>query len=163
MNNQTWQKAKELFHAARFLPADERPAFLDDQCRNDPELREQVDELLGFYDSKFLESPPLMKANKLLDNDNFAPGQVIGRYRIGELIGTGGMGQVFLADDTELHRKVAFKVLHHDISNEEDRIRRFVQEARAASALNHPNILTIYEIGSHLRTRALSFPNTLTA
>lgn len=103
MNNKTWQKAKELFHAARLLPADERPAFLDDQCLNDPALREQVDELLGFYDSKFLESPPLMNAQKILDDDNFAPGRVIGRYHIRELIGTGGMGQVFLADDVELH------------------------------------------------------------
>ncbi|CAN5169774.1 hypothetical protein BH20ACI2_BH20ACI2_02720 [soil metagenome] len=148
MNEKTWQKAKELFHEARSLPADQRGMFLDEHCLNDQTLREQVDELLGFYDSEFLESPPLMNAAKLLENDNFAPGRVIGRYHIRELIGTGGMGQVFLADDSELNRPVAFKVLHEEVAGDKERVRRFIQEARAASALNHPNILTIYEIGT---------------
>ena len=148
MNDKIWHKAKELFHEARSLPADKRSSFLDERCLNDKELRDQVDEFLGFYDSEFLESSPLMNADKLLENDNFAPGRVIGRYHIRELIGTGGMGQVFLADDSELKRPVAFKVLHEEVAGDKERVRRFIQEARAASALNHPNILTIYEIGT---------------
>ncbi len=148
MNDKTWHKAKELFHEARSLPADKRSSFLDERCLNDKELRDQVEEFLGFYDSEFLESSPLMNADKLLENDNFAPGRVIGRYHIRELIGTGGMGQVFLADDSELKRPVAFKVLHEEVAGDKERVHRFIQEARAASALNHPNILTIYEIGA---------------
>ena len=148
MNDKTWHKAKELFHEARSLPANTRCRFLDERCLNDKELRNQVEEFLGFYDSEFLESSPLMNANKLLENDNFVPGRMIGRYHISELIGTGGMGQVFLADDTELNRPVAFKVLHDDVAGDKERVRRFIQEARAASALNHPNILTIHEIGT---------------
>src|SRR5436190_1024150 len=153
MDEKTWKKAKELFHEARLLSVDQRPMFLDEQCRNDLALRSQVDEFLAFYDSEFMESRPLMDADKLLDNDNFTPGKVIGRYHIRELIGTGGMGQVYRADDTELIRPVAFKVLHEEVAGDKERVRRFIMEARADSALNHPNIITIHEIGSHAHSR----------
>jgi serine/threonine protein kinase len=74
-------------------------------------------------------------------------GDQIGRYRIRSAIGKGGMGEVFLAEDTELERLVALKVLPEDLANDAERMRRFVQEAKSASALNHPNIITIHEIG----------------
>ncbi len=74
-------------------------------------------------------------------------GNQIGRYKIRSAIGKGGMGEVFLAEDTELERLVALKVLPADVANDTERLRRFIQEAKAASALNHPNIITIYEIG----------------
>src|SRR5688572_32095262 len=76
-----------------------------------------------------------------------AVGTVLGRYEIRSLIGAGGMGEVYLAQDTQLRRPVALKLLPPNYTQDEDRLRRFEQEAYAASALNHPNILTIYEIG----------------
>ncbi|MDQ3088924.1 MAG: protein kinase [Acidobacteriota bacterium] len=80
-------------------------------------------------------------------NNSLLPGTRLGRYEIGSLIGKGGMGVVFQAQDTTLHRPVALKILPAEMVDNQDRMRRFVGEARAASALNHPNILTIYEIG----------------
>src|SRR2546421_3538155 len=74
------------------------------------------------------------------------PGTRLGRYEIRSKIGAGGMGEVYLAQDTKLDRKVALKILPADVAAHPDRLRRFVQEAKAASALNHPNIITIYEI-----------------
>src|SRR5215510_10942398 len=75
------------------------------------------------------------------------PGARLGRYEIRSKIGEGGMGEVYLADDTQLHRQVALKVLPADVAANQDRMRRFKQEAMAAAALNHPNIITIHEIG----------------
>lgn len=83
-------------------------------------------------------------------------GNRIGRYEIREKIGSGGMGDVYLAVDTELDRLVALKILHAEIASDDGRVRRFVQEAKAASALNHPNILTVYEIGSFEDTRFIA-------
>lgn len=83
-------------------------------------------------------------------------GSRIGRYEIREKIGSGGMGDVYLAEDTELDRLVALKILHADVAKDDDRVRRFIQEAKAASALNHPNILTVYEVGSFEDTRFIA-------
>src|SRR4028119_1168284 len=83
-------------------------------------------------------------------------GAQIGRYRIRSAIGKGGMGEVFLADDTELERLVALKVLPEDLANDADRMRRFVQEAKSASALNHPNIITIHEISKTNNTHFIA-------
>src|SRR2546425_4434222 len=85
-----------------------------------------------------------------------APGTKLGRYEIRSQIGVGGMGEVYLAQDSKLDRKVALKILPADVAAHADRMKRFVQEAKAASALNHPNIITIYEIderGSSLTVR----------
>ena len=79
--------------------------------------------------------------------DALQPGTKIGRYEIRAMIGTGGMGEVYLAQDTQLHRRVAVKILPADLASKQDRMRRFKQEATAAAALNHPNIAHIYEIG----------------
>ncbi|HEY3025636.1 MAG TPA: protein kinase, partial [Pyrinomonadaceae bacterium] len=83
-------------------------------------------------------------------------GTKLGRYEIRAKIGEGGMGEVYLALDTELERTVALKVLPADVAADQQRMNRFVQEAKAASALNHPNILTIYEIGRADATRFIA-------
>src|SRR5512140_1736658 len=77
------------------------------------------------------------------------PGEMIAHYKLISAIGKGGMGEVYLAEDTKLGRRVAIKILLPDVAEDADRLRRFVQEAKAASALNHPNILTVYEIGEY--------------
>jgi len=86
----------------------------------------------------------------------FASGTRLGRYEIKSPLGAGGMGEVYLAEDTELERQVALKILLAEVATDEDRVRRFVQEAKAASALNHPNILTVYEIGSFENSRFIA-------
>ncbi len=149
MNEEKWKQVKEIFHQAQALPVEDRVEFLDKACAGDTVVREKVDDLLGSFESGFLAEPILHEVVKIVGaENNFQEGQIIGRYRLKELIGIGGMGEVFLADDTELKRSVAFKVLHEEVAGDQERVRRFIQEARAASALNHPNILTIHEIGS---------------
>src|SRR5687768_12957276 len=87
---------------------------------------------------------------------NLENGTIIGRYKILARLGAGGMGEVYLAEDIELERQVALKVLLAEVATDEDRLRRFVQEAKAASALNHPNILTVHEIGSFENSRFIA-------
>src|SRR5256886_2410886 len=82
-------------------------------------------------------------------NEQISSGTIISHYRIIEKIGEGGMGEVYLAEDARLDRKVAIKVLPADFAKDEDRLKRFEQEAKATSALNHPNILTVHDIGEH--------------
>ncbi|CAN5333162.1 hypothetical protein BH10ACI2_BH10ACI2_15960 [soil metagenome] len=149
MDQEKWQKAKDLFHEAQNLAMDDRAAFLEKACAGDTVLLDQVENLLGAYESGFMEEPVVHKVAEVIGRENeLKEGQVIGRYQIERSIGVGGMGEVFLADDTELDRPVAFKFLHRDVAEDPERVRRFIQEARAASALNHPNILTIHEIGT---------------
>ncbi len=148
MNRDTWQKAKKLFDQAMALPSSERSAFLDRVCADDAEVRKEVEDLVKSYDTDFLEEGAIAEGSELLGVNHFQTGKVIGRYHLKELIGTGGMGEVFLADDTKLNRPVAFKFLHREVAEDPERVWRFIQEARAASALNHPNILTIHEIDS---------------
>lgn len=147
MTPESWQKVKELFEAALDRGPTERAAFLTQTCAGDPEIKMEVESLLAAHeaDSGFMNTPVgnLLVSNKpmLTEGDHFGPYEEI------SLLGEGGMGQVFLAVDTRLGRKVALKLLPSSYTGEPERVRRFEQEARAASALNHPNIVTIHEIG----------------
>src|SRR5204862_5132341 len=115
-------------------------------------LGREVESLLASYEraENFIESPAFEVAPELLTNDRPGAlvGELIGHYRIESLIGVGGMGEVYLARDERLGRKVALKLLPTRLIADETQLSRFKTEARAASALNHPNILTVYEIGA---------------
>src|ERR1043166_5205677 len=151
MNPERWQRIDELFHASLACAASERAEFLANQCADDISLLDEIESLLSSLEEAdgFIETPASDVAAELLgtQKSTFEPGQQIENYRILRQLGSGGMGEVYLAEDVRLKRKVALKLLPPHFTVNPDRVRRFEREARAASALNHPNIVTIYEIG----------------
>nr|ART36310.1 C589 [uncultured bacterium] len=149
MPDPQWEKLKEIFHLALALGPSERRAYLDRTCDGDASLRQAVESLLKSHEETGFVDEPAYKAaaDMLMQQRNLRAGQTVGRYRIVSLIGEGGMGRVYLAEDTKLQRKVSLKFLSPSITQDQQRLRRFEQEARAASALNQPNIITIHEIG----------------
>ena len=146
-----WQRVKEVFEGALERDGVERDAFLDRECSGQPDLRSEVESLLRSYEvaGSFMESPAVAQAaDSLAGNDQkLTPGQRVKHYEIVKLIGEGGMGEVYLAADTILGRRVALKVLPTFVSKDPDRLRRFTQEARTASRLSHPNVCMVHEIG----------------
>ena len=140
-DSERWRRVEELYHRAIARPADERPALLADACGEDVELRRDVETLIAVTEEAepFLESPA---------HDSLV-GCDVGPYHVAALLGAGGMGEVYRATDRRLGRDVALKVLHHAFDADPDRLRRFEQEARATAALNHPNIVAVFDVGRH--------------
>ncbi|MFN7937802.1 MAG: protein kinase [Bryobacteraceae bacterium] len=146
MTQGRWARVSALFQKAVELPAGaERDAWLEETCGGDATLRRNVERLLSAYGEPSLESPVERLAGVELE---LAPGEMLGHYRVEAKIGQGGMGIVYRGFDTKLHRLVALKVLPPFYTNSEERKQRLLREARAASMLNHPNIVTVHEVGS---------------
>ena len=148
MEKLQWEQVEDLLQRTLDLEPRERAAFLDRNCADDPDLRSKIEALLAHEtDAKsFLESPAVAHiAEQFIDYPQTPPSQ-IGRYRIEARIGEGGMGEIYRARDEALRRTVAIKTLPAEFTSDRERVQRFEQEAFAASRLNHPNIITIFEI-----------------
>lgn len=151
MDSEQWQLVCRLFQAALEIDPSARGAFLDQNCAGDESLRREVESLLDCdqLGLSLIDEPAIDMVANLLGTPapELSIGQHIGHYEIVNLLGSGGMGEVYLAHDNSLGRKIALKLLPADFTVDDERVRRFQQEARAVSGLNHPSILTIYEIG----------------
>ena len=152
MTSERWQQVNDLFQLAAERAPEERTTFLQTACQGDEGLRREVESLIAYYEraENFIESPAFEVVPELLTDDRAGAivGESIAHYQIESLIGIGGMGEVYLARDERLGRKVALKFLPEQLTANNTQLSRFKSEARAASALNHPNILTVYEIGT---------------
>src|SRR5215470_6016886 len=147
MTPSEWNQVVELFHAALEKSGDQRVVLLDQVCGTQTMLRKTVEELLKQHESagSFL-SEPLFEMQPLVSRpDVVAPNQLFERFILLEMLGCGGMGEVWSARDTELDRLVALKFLRAETAPELDTA-HIAREAKAASALNHPNIVTIHEV-----------------
>ena len=155
MKPERWKQLERLYHAALEREPAVRGAFLDQACVTDAELRREVEELLRYdgAEESFIKGTALDAAAREFNLSQTSPqllaGQTVGAYKIQALLGRGGMGVVYRARDERLRRDVAIKVLPASFAQDADRLRRFEQEARATSALSHPNILTVHDFGTH--------------
>src|SRR5437588_4256416 len=167
MTPQEYERLTELFHAALEVAPDQRAAFLDQVSDGDANLRRELESLLTAHEQRaeYTEKPPddiaagfyrAQQDGAAAEVPALAPNTRLDHYEIRSLLGKGGMGEVYLAEDMRLHRKVALKILPAAVAANQDRMRRFEQEATAAAALNHPHIAHIYEIGESKSTHFIA-------
>ena len=152
MNSERFERVGEVFHAALELPAEQRAAFLKEVCANNSALLQEVQSLLAAQSEAGTFMATATEAGSDAGRNGAAEqtltGCTLGHYEVLSPLGAGGMGQVYLARDTRLGRNVAIKLLPNSQGVNSERVQRFEREAKAASALNHPNIITIYDIGT---------------
>lgn len=155
MTPERWLQVEEVLQGALDLPRRERASFLNAVCGDDEDLKNEAGSLIIAHDDAgdFIEEPAIAQDAHIFLSENVT--RDIGPYRIIQRLGSGGMGDVFLAQDCRLSRAVALKILPPYLADDA-RLRRFQREARAASALNHPNILTIHEVGEYEGTRFIA-------
>ncbi len=155
MNAERWKRIDELFDAVLEIPEARREDFLSSKCDGDDDLKKEVLSLVEAQEKtiKFMEISAMnlmgkeLAAEKTDFADNSLYNKTLGNYKIEKPLGAGGMGEVYLAHDIKLDRKVALKILPKEFVSSEERVRRFEIEARAVSALNHPYIVTVYDVG----------------
>src|SRR4029453_9831361 len=154
------QKIEEIFRAALDQEPDQVSAFLDTACEGDEVLRCKVEALLASREraANFIETSAVGLATKVIQTGqaHSLVGHTIGHYKISDPIGTGGMGEVYLATDVVAGRKAALKLLPFRFTGDAERLKRFQQEARAVVGLNHPNVVTVYEIGDDQSTHYIA-------
>ena len=151
MDPERWHRINELFHGALERDLDGRARFLDEACRDDPSIRAEVESLLAHHDDQatgLIRTPQGEAAAEIDEGDSgdSLVGRQIGQYTVTRQLGEGGMGVVYLAEDTRLGRSVAIKALTREFTRDEQRRRRLRREARAAAALSHPGIATVYAL-----------------
>ena len=160
MKPERWQQIDKILEAALEQEESQREAFLDQACVGDEALRSKVKALLAEHkqSENFLEEPALEVVAKELAKDQFESliGQQLGSYKILSLLGAGGMGEVFLAQDLTLDRKVALKFLPEELQQDSAARKRFLREAKSAAALDHPFICKIYEVGEEEKKSFIS-------
>src|SRR4029450_1105751 len=146
-----WTTVKRIHQSALDLDPSERAAFVNESCGGDEALRREVESLLTYASEaeSFLERPAVDIAPTPPGESHEAAlvGRTISHYQVLSLLGAGGMGEVYLARDPRLDRTVALKILPQELAADADLMQRFRREAKAASALNHPNVATIYDVG----------------
>ncbi|MEP6787153.1 MAG: protein kinase, partial [Acidobacteriota bacterium] len=150
MTPEQWEKINEIFHSAAALKGDARRAFLDEACLPNDPIRNEIEALLNAdSNARDFILNPAINEHPIDGGDDGEPiviGMTVGHYRIERSIGSGGMGEVYLATDTTLNRLVAFKTLPVSLSGDPLVLRRFRNEAKAAATLNHPNVATIFSV-----------------